>query len=163
METMRQVKAMAPEGLRELLGPAEGQYSITIQETLAVDVPCGDIYAFTLDEQTDEICFQLVRQTIQEEKSLMVYGIVSAATCQPVAMDFIYSPDTASRICLPGLPAGDYLLVVGGFGVTGVWEYDLTIEAPSPVGLTLTGDDICEYDGPCSNTPGPASLLTTLR
>jgi hypothetical protein len=155
MMAMRQVETVWRGSLPELLGPAEGQYTVTFQETLTQDIPCIDVYSFTLDEETEGLCFSALRGTTPTGPSQLGIELFSVDTCAAIFTNYAVAPDTLVRVCLPSLPAGEYLLAVGGLGLEGTWPYTLTVEAPGPIGLTFTEDDACDYLAPCFESPVP--------
>jgi hypothetical protein len=158
------VDSITPVSAREFVGPAEGQYVVSFQETVippsvGADTTCVDVYSFTLSEDTEgPFCFELMRDTIPVGPSAIGFVLYDLDDCDMVFAELIEAPDQSARLCGPGLEAGTYLIgVMGVEGMEGPWEYTLTVEAPGPLGITMEEDDNCGYEPEgCEDEPAPA-------
>jgi hypothetical protein len=154
MDPRQRVQTISQGTLADLLGPAEGQYNtVSFNEELesanpsSQQIPCYDIYYFSLDEPTAEVCFDLTLDApIAADPAFAGLNVWSNTLCDWILASDIKIPagNTTGQQCRADLPAGDYLIFVYGRDITPAIQYTLTIDPSSPLkSWEFQSDETC--------------------
>jgi hypothetical protein len=150
--------ALSGDAVRELLGPAEGQYTTNLIDTLetaTVSASCYDAFEITLTEgmlvefEPTVPVFSTVAGTLRVE-------VWSRNLCAVVGDMLVDSPSTGTESVLD-LPAGSYEILVSGVGSGLPWSYNIYVFTPQPLtGVEQLADEECGYAPGCAGpTPTP--------